>query len=492
MTAAGAAGGILSHPRSRRRAALAAAAALLVAGTLTALPFTSPSSSVVPPPARDLEAEMPATPQVMLVSAYHLRMRGRKGGTISPTAEPAEPQTTATTLTVERGDTLMGLLVDAGAARGQAYEAIEALSEVFSPRKLRVGQEIAVTFGPAAPPQASGEAELIAAAASGRMQEEDLRGGQAAPSLLSIRLRPSVEQDVEVVRDAAAAAYVARVIERQLDLEPRYAEGEIDSSLFAAAEAAGVPHEVLVDAVRTFSFDVDFQRDIQKGDSFRLFYDGYRDDSGAFVKSGDVLFAELVLSGKPLRLYRYTPESGVTDYFNEDGQSVRKTLLRTPVDGARLSSGFGPRRHPVLGYNKVHKGLDFAAPTGTPIYAAGDGVVEKAGRWSSYGIYARIRHNGTYKTAYAHMSKLGKGITAGARVKQGQIIGYVGATGRVTGPHLHYEVLVDGKQVNPRNIELPSGEILAGADLEAFQSERARIERSIAELGGAPQVASGD
>ena len=479
MTARRATGGILSHARSRRHAGLAAATLILAAGLLTALPLTAPNSSVVPPPARDLEAEIAPTAQVMLVSAYHLRLGDHLAAGTAPSSA------TETRLTVERGDTLMGLLVGAGAERGQAYQAIEALSEVFSPRKLRVGQEIAVTLGPKSQPVETEEAEVIQAAAT-----DTARSGNAAGlPLLSIRLRPSVEEDIEVVRDADA--FVARAIERELEAEPRFAEGAIESSLFEAALASDVPHDVLVDAIRTFSFDVDFQRDIQKGDSFRLLYDGYRDETGAFVKSGDILFAELVLSGKPVRLYLHTPGSGVTDYFNEEGQSVRKTLLRTPVDGARLSSGFGMRRHPVLGYNKMHKGLDFAAPTGTPIFAAGDGVVERAGRWGAYGHYVRIRHNSTYKTAYAHLSKYGKGITAGARVKQGQVIGYVGSTGRSTGPHLHYEVLVDGEQVNPRSIKLPSGEILKGDELAAFQAERDRIDRLIADMTQAPQVASG-
>ncbi len=486
MTAEGATGGILSHPRSRRRAAVAVGGALAMAALLTLPPVTAPSSSVMAPeltsaqrPARDFEAELPAIPQVMLVSAYHMQLRDRQ-----PAGAPgthAAPQVEERRLTVARGDTLMGLLIGAGAERGEAYEAIEALSQVFSPRKLRVGQEIAVTFR--SPANEGVEAPGVIPAAAKQAPADER-------ALMAIRLRPSVEQDVEVALDERGASYVARAIERQLEAEPRFAAGEIDSSLFAAALEADVPHGVLIETIRTFSFDVDFQRDIQPGDRFQLLFEGYRDETGSFVKSGDILFAELVLSGKPLQLYRFTPQSGVTDFFNAEGQSVRKTLLRTPVDGARLSSGFGMRKHPILGYNKMHKGLDFAAPTGTPIYAAGDGVVEKAGRWGAYGNYVRIRHNSSYKTAYAHMSKFGRGVRAGTRVTQGQVIGYVGSTGRSTGPHLHYEVLVDGAQVNPRSIELPSGEILAGADLEAFQAERARIDGLRTGLASATQIAS--
>ena len=184
--------------------------------------------------------------------------------------------------------------------------------------------------------------------------------------------------------------------------------------------------------IQIFSFDVDFQRDIRRGDTFGLLFDEYSDDSGRVVKSGDILLAEMVLSGKPMRLYRYKTHDGRVDYYDAKGKSVRKALLRTPIDGARISSGFGKRRHPILGYTRMHKGLDFAARRGTPIYAAGDGVIEYAGRNGGYGKYVRIRHNGTYKTAYAHMHRYGRGIRKGHRVRQGQVIGYVGSTGRST------------------------------------------------------------
>ena len=199
-----------------------------------------------------------------------------------------------------------------------------------------------------------------------------------------------------------------------------------------------------------------------------------------------MLYATLILGGKRIELHRFTPESGRTDYFGPDGQSVRKTLMRTPIDGARISSGFGRRKHPVLGYTKMHRGTDFAASRGTPVYAAGDGVIERSSRNGAYGNYIRIRHNGTYKTAYAHLNGYAKGIRSGARVKQGQVIGYVGTTGRSTGPHLHYEVHVNGKQVNPRKIKMPSGEKLKGKDLEAFAAARHELQQLYQEtLNGA-------
>ena len=376
---------------------------------------------------------------------------------------PEDPLRTET-LTVQSGDTLMGLLTEAGIARGEAYEAITALEEVFSPRRLRAGQEITVAL--------SNEAE--------------------AASLMSLVLQPDAETDVSVDR-GDSGSFVALAKPRELTRGAEYGRGTIESSLYEASLSAGMPHGTLMELIRVFSFDVDFQRDIHKGDGFEVIYDLLYDKDGEIAKTGEVRFASLILGGKERRYYRYTTEEGETDYFDPEGKSVRRTLMRTPIDGARLSSQFGMRKHPILGYSRMHKGTDFAAPSGTPIYAAGNGKVVVAGRNGGYGNYIRIRHNSRYQTAYAHLKGFARGVSAGARVEQGQIIGYVGTTGRSTGPHLHYEVLVDGTQVNPRNIKLPTGTVLAGADLEKFQIERAKIEQELAELSlGATQVAEGE
>jgi murein DD-endopeptidase MepM/ murein hydrolase activator NlpD len=218
-------------------------------------------------------------------------------------------------------------------------------------------------------------------------------------------------------------------------------------------------------------------------------FDEYRDEDGQMAKTGNISVAEMVLSGQKIRLYRYKAKDGFVDYYSATGQSVRKALLRTPIDGARISSGFGRRRHPILGYTRMHKGLDFAARRGTPIYAAGDGVVDFAGRNGGYGKYVRIRHTGIYKTAYAHMHRYGKGVRTGRRVRQGQIIGYVGSTGRSTGPHLHYEVHKNGRQVNPRSIKLPSGRTLKGRELTAFKMYRVELDRDYVALTQSQQVA---
>jgi murein DD-endopeptidase MepM/ murein hydrolase activator NlpD len=362
------------------------------------------------------------------------------------------PATIGRTLQVRKGDTLMKLLIDAGIARPEAHEAIAALTQVYSPRELRPGQSI----------------ELVLSAP----------GESAGPRLAALSLQPDLERDIRVERRRADDRFSATAIDRPLSRELTAVAGVIESSLFLAGKRVEVPVGALAELIRIFSFDVDFQREIQAGDRFALIYESYYDRWGRLAKTGRLLYAKLVMSGKPLEVYRFTPASGVTDYFASTGKSVRKALLRTPIDGARLSSGFGMRRHPIQGYSKMHRGADFAAPRGTPIYAAGAGVVERAGRVGAYGNYVRIKHNGTYKTAYAHMHRIAKGLRPGTRVSQGQVIGQVGSTGRSTGPHLHYEVLRGGKQVNPVKIKLPSGEQLKGNDLVHFALARADLDHS--------------
>ncbi len=383
----------------------------------------------------------------------------------------AAPAARARTVEVRRGDTLMALLVGAGADRRDAQQAISAMQRVYSPRKLKPGQRVHLSFHPGK----DGEAAA---------------GNEQTRQLMALRVRTSPERDIWVARRAAGSAFHAVALERPLTREVAGGRRTIDSSLFVAGQEAEVPVPVMVDMIRAFSFDVDFQREIWPGDGFELIYERYHDRTGALAKTGDILYAALVLSGRRVELYRFTPKSGRTDYFDQNGKSVRKTLMRTPIDGARISSGYGRRRHPILGYNRMHRGTDFAAPRGTPVYAAGDGVIELAGRKGGYGKYIRIRHNSTYKTAYAHLNGYARKIKRGRRVKQGQVIGYVGSTGRSTGPHLHYEVMVNGRQVNPLKIRLPSGETLKGEDLEAFAAARAEIDRLRREVLPTERIAS--
>jgi murein DD-endopeptidase MepM/ murein hydrolase activator NlpD len=286
--------------------------------------------------------------------------------------------------------------------------------------------------------------------------------------------------------------YVASKHRLATDTAPTRASGIIENSLFVAGEKAGVPVPVLVQLIRAYSWDVDFQRDIRPGDGFEIMYDRFVDSRGETVYHGDVAFAALTLSGQRKALYRFTRDNGEAGFFDPSGKSARKALLRTPVDGARLSSGYGRRKHPILGYTRMHKGVDFAAPKGTPIYAAGSGTIEVAGRNGGYGKYVRIRHNGSYSTAYAHMKGFANGISKGARVKQGQVIGYVGSTGRSTGPHLHYEVIRDGRQINPMKVKMPAGPKLKGKELERFLAHVAETDLRFAALGESVDVAKAD
>ena len=354
---------------------------------------------------------------------------------------------------VRSGDTLIALLVDAGIDRGEAYKAVTALEKVFAPRELRPGQEIRLNLSPP-------------------NQRSEARDRQ----LVELSLQPDVERDVQVTRDPEGG-FVAATIERPLTVKVAHASSGISSSLFEASLAQGVPLGAMAEIIRAFSYDVDFQREIHPGDRYEVLYEEYRDEQGNLAKVGNVLYAALTLKDRELKIYRFTPADGRADYFNPKGESIRKALLRTPVDGARMSSGFGMRKHPILGYSRMHKGTDFAAPTGTPIFAAGDGVIVKIGRNGGYGNYIQIRHNSEFSTAYAHISRFAKGLRKGTRVEQGKVIAYVGTTGRSTGPHLHYEVLKNGRQTNPLSIKLPTGQILEGKDLQAFQTAKDEIDR---------------
>ncbi|WP_339857479.1 peptidoglycan DD-metalloendopeptidase family protein [uncultured Nisaea sp.] len=371
-----------------------------------------------------------------------------------PSPEDSAPALETRAVKVERGDTLMKLLTKNEVDRREAHAAIEALTEVYDPRRMQIGQLFELSL-------------------------EDPADTKTSPSLVSLSFKADPVRTIQV-RYTDDGAYKADVKEKALQRGDAFGAGVIGSSLYEAAVDAGIPVAVLHDMIRIFSFDVDFQRDIQKGDRFEVLYDEQRTSDGTLVRTGNITYAAMTLSGKELAYYQYTPKSGVTDYFDRKGQSVRKTLMRTPVNGARLSSGFGKRKHPILGFTKMHRGTDFAAPRGTPIMAAGDGVIDYIGRNGSYGNYIRIRHNSTYKTAYAHMSGFKRGLTKGARIKQGETIGYIGTTGRSTGPHLHYEVLENGRQRNPMSVKLPAGEKLKGQELKRFAAALPALDQKIA------------
>jgi murein DD-endopeptidase MepM/ murein hydrolase activator NlpD len=372
-------------------------------------------------------------------------------------------------IVVRPGDTLMDILIRARIDQAEAHAAIQSLRKIYDPRRLRAGQELAIT----AADMAAGDV-----------------GDGARRGLLGFAFDLSFDHQIRVTR-STEGRYDATQVERPQHRQMVRRAGTIDDSLYLAAERVALPQDVTFGLIKLFSWDVDFQRDLRPGDGFEAMFEevSLEDGSGA-IRGGEVLYAGLTLSGDILDAYRFEIEDGEVEYFDRTGRSLRKFLMRTPVDGARLSSGFGMRRHPILGYSRMHKGVDFAAATGTPIYAAGSGRVVSAGRNGGYGNYIRIRHSGEYSTAYAHMSRFANGVRAGARVQQGQVIGYVGTTGRSTGPHLHYEVMRNSAQINPLSVKQPPNTQLADADLERFRAEVGRIDQLRAELARGTQMAS--
>ena len=267
----------------------------------------------------------------------------------------------------------------------------------------------------------------------------------------------------------------------QLNKVEVVAKNIIKNNLYSSAVEAGVEPNIIVEFARIFGFEVDFQRDIRQGDWFEILYEKFEDDNNKVRETGKIIYASMYVNGEEINLYNFK-FNGDEDFYDIKGKSITKSLMKTPINGARLSSSFGMRKHPILGYNKMHRGTDFAAPSGTPIMASGSGTVTRA-RWcGGGGNCVKIKHNSTYETIYAHMKAFAKGIKEGRKVKQGQIIGYVGSTGLSTGPHLHYEVLVNGKKVNSQRLKLPSGKTLSGDEREQFELDRIKIDLKLSNL----------
>ena len=283
------------------------------------------------------------------------------------------------------------------------------------------------------------------------------------------------------------AVFSGKIIEasytnaRKDTVEIVYKEGKILQSLYRSATKLEIPPNIVVEFARIYGFQIDFQRDIWKNDSFQIVYETFLNEDNKTIETGKIIFANLILQGRENPLYIFKLKEKY-DHFDKFGKSIKKSLMKTPINGARLSSSFGMRKHPILGFNKMHRGTDFAAPLGTPIMASGDGKVIRA-RWcGGGGNCVKIKHNSTYSTVYAHMSKFARGVKEGVRVKQGQIIGYVGSTGLSTGPHLHYEVIENGKKINSQTLKLPSGKILQGKERKLFEIEKIKINVLKSEL----------
>ena len=282
-------------------------------------------------------------------------------------------------------------------------------------------------------------------------------------------------QKVLLIRNTKNDIFDQEVISIKLNKEIIYRENIILQSLYKAATNQNIPINTIIEFARIYGFQIDFQRDIRKQDKFQIMYEIFLNEKDEIVNTGEILFANLKLSGQDNSLY-YFDKEGSVGHYDKNGKSVKKALMKTPINGARLSSPFGMRKHPIDGFNKMHRGTDFAAPMGTPIMASGNGLIKKAGWCGGGGNCVVIKHNSTYQTVYAHMSKFAKGIRNGVRVKQGQTIGYVGSTGKSTGPHLHYEVIVNGKKINSQTLKLPSGKILKGEERKLFETKKIKLD----------------
>jgi len=366
------------------------------------------------------------------------------------TKEKSMPSMTEV-VAIDKGDTLDQVFEAFGVPKALSVEAVNSLQGIFNPRQFKIGQQITMLFKP------------------GTDGNRQFRGYRFSADPL---------RDVIVLDDAGKGLFDATIVNKDLKSVISAKEGRITGSLVGAASRAGVPYSIVSQMIKVYSYNVDFQRDIHEGDRFEVMYEAKADKDGKTYGSGDMLYARLILGNTEYPIYRYVSKNGDVDYYKADGTNNKRGLMKTPIDGARISSGFGMRFHPVLGYNKLHKGIDFAAPQGTPIYAAGDGTIKSVGPSNGYGNFIKIIHNSTYATGYGHMSRFAVGMRPGVHVKQGQVIGYVGHTGRATGNHLHYEIMISGKQVNPASVKVPTSSQLAGADMHRFKLDIKNREAS--------------
>ena len=298
---------------------------------------------------------------------------------------------------------------------------------------------------------------------------------QSNNSIKSFIFQISNKERVLLTKNFENNDFDKKIVLTKLKKKIKYGENIILQSLYKSASSKKIPANTIIELARIYGFQIDFQRDIRKKDRFQIMYEIFVNDNDKIIETGNILYANLILSGQDNPLYYFDDEKHA-GHYDKNGRSVKKALMKTPINGARLSSPFGMRKHPIDGFNKMHQGTDFAAPMGTPIMASGDGVIKKAGWCGGGGNCVVIRHNSTYQTIYAHMSKFASGIKSGVRVKQGQTIGFVGSTGKSTGPHLHYEVIINGKKVNSQTLKLPSGKILKGKDRKIFETKKIKLD----------------
>ena len=355
-----------------------------------------------------------------------------------------EPRFKKISHTVEIGETFDNILENYSIDKKEVEILKKKLSKKINLNKLKTNQKINLTID------------------------------QSKNSIKEFIFQISNKERIVLTQDLKSKIFNEKVILTKLKKHINYNENVILQSLYKSALEKEIPASIVIEFARIYGFQVDFQRDIRKKDKFQIMYEVFVDEKKKVIETGNILFANLILSGEDNSLYYYDSKGSI-GHYDKNGKSIQKALMKTPINGARLSSPFGMRKHPIDGFNKMHKGTDFAAPLGTPIMASGSGIIKKAGWCGGGGNCIVIKHNSTYKTIYAHMSKFAKGIRAGVRVKQGQTIGYVGSTGKSTGPHLHYEVLINGKKVNSQTLKLPSGKILKGDDRKIFETKKIKL-----------------
>ncbi|MBU6444315.1 MAG: peptidoglycan DD-metalloendopeptidase family protein [Alphaproteobacteria bacterium] len=388
------------------------------------------------------------------------------------------PDNSTRTITMDSGDTLVGALTDAGVASSDANAVVMALRKVYDPRAIRAGQSFDVSFAPAVQHPV---ARIIYTSPSDGDAGSSGADQTSAGRLISVSFSPAIEHQITVTR-ATDGSFTAQDVKTDLVAHYHRAGARIDSSLYLAAMQAGIPADIVVQMIHVLSYQVDFQRDIRPGNSFELLYSYYYTPDGKPAKQGVIDYVTMKLGGRTVTLYRYTAKDGSVDYLDAQGRSAKALLMRTPVDGARISSGFGMRFHPVLGYTRMHKGVDFAVPVGTPVMAAGNGTIRFEGRENGYGNFLLIQNNSEYSTAYGHLSRFVRGLHVGSHVHQGEVVAYSGNTGLTTGPHLHYEVRIDGKQVNPLTVKIATGVQLKGKPLQAYLVQRLHIDQELAAM----------
>jgi len=355
---------------------------------------------------------------------------------------------------IKRGDTIQKILKKYKVGNSEIQTVINRYKKYSNPNQLLAGNKIDIII-------------------------ED-RSNSDKNSILKFFVPITKSTAIEIARDSENKLIAKKIITK-LYKKKILSENIITKNLYKSATGVDINPDTIIEFARIFGFEIDFQRDIRKNDYFKVLYEKYYDENGEFIKSGSILYAHMTVNGREISLYKFGKDKDY-GYFDTNGKSVEKALMKTPINGARLSSPFGMRKHPILGFNKMHKGTDFAAPMGTPIMASGSGTVIRAKWCGGGGNCIKIKHNSTYQTVYAHLSKFAKGIKAGKKVRQGQIIGYVGSTGMSTGPHLHYEVIVNGKKVNSQKLKLPSGKVLKDDERTKFEIHRIKTDVLIAEL----------